>query len=47
MPKIVPVVEGEGEKKAVPALCYKILRELGSYDLFVATPLVAKGVVIC
>ena len=44
MPKIVPVVEGEGEKKAVPALCYKILHELGRYDLFVSTPLVAKGV---
>ena len=44
MPKIVPIVEGEGEKRAVPALCYKILHELGRHDIFVAPPLVAKGV---
>ena len=44
MPKIVPIVEGEGEKKAVPALCYKILHELERYDIFVAVPIVVKGV---
>ena len=43
MPRIVPIVEGEGEKEAVPKLCYKILTEIGQYNVRVAVPLVVKG----
>lgn len=44
MPKIVPVVEGVGEKYAIPALCNKLLREYNRYDIHVDNePIEAKG----
>ena len=43
MLKIVPIVEGVGEKYAVPALCAKLLREQNRYDIHVDEPVEAKG----
>lgn len=43
MPKIVPIVEGEGEVEAVPRLLGKLLNEMGRYDLPIARPKNANG----
>ncbi len=43
MPKIVPIVEGPGEVKAVPKLLMKILAQMNRYDVQVATPRNALG----
>lgn len=43
MPKIVPIVEGPGEVSAVPTLLWKILIELGRYDVQIAQPKNAHG----
>lgn len=43
MPKIVPIVEGDGEVTAVPALLTKILRQVPRYDIQVARPKSANG----
>ena len=43
MPKIVPIVEGEGEVEAVPKLLGKLLSEMGRYDLAIARPKNANG----
>ena len=43
MPKLVPIVEGDGELKAVPVLLYKLLHELQRYDIHVAEPKPAYG----
>ena len=43
MPKIVPIVEGEGEVEAVPRLLGKLLSENGRYDLPIARPKNANG----
>ena len=43
MPKIVPIVEGVGEVEAVPKLLWKLLIELGRYDIEIAGPKNAKG----
>jgi hypothetical protein len=43
MPKIVPIVEGSGEVEAVPKLLFKILHEMGRYDVFIGEPINAKG----
>lgn len=43
MPKIVPIVEGEGEVEAVPKLLNKVLNELGRYEFTVARPKNANG----
>lgn len=43
MPKLVPIVEGDGEVTAVPVLLYKLLRELQRYDIQVAPPKCAHG----
>lgn len=43
MPKIVPIVEGPGEVEAVPSLLWKLLREMGRYDVQVARPKNAHG----
>ncbi len=44
MPKIVPIVEGLGEVKALPNLLSKILRAQQCYDIFPDQPLNANGV---
>lgn len=41
--KIVPIVEGDGEITAVPALLYRLLREADASDFQVATPKNAHG----
>ena len=38
MPKIVPIVEGEGDLQAVPILLMKILHAMNRYDFFIAPP---------
>lgn len=43
MPKIVPIVEGPGEVEAVPALLWKLLAEIGRYDIQIDTPQNAHG----
>jgi len=43
MPKIVPIVEGQGEFEAVPKLLNKVLNEMGRYEFTVALPKNAKG----
>ena len=43
MPKIVPIVEGDGEVTAVPVLLRKILWQLPRYDIEVARPKNANG----
>ncbi len=43
MANIVPIVEGTGEKSALPNLCHKILHEMERYDISVSVPIVAKG----
>jgi hypothetical protein len=43
MTKIVPIVEGDGEVDAVPKLLFKILHEMGRYDIFIGRARNAKG----
>jgi hypothetical protein len=43
MPKIVPIVEGDGEVTAVPVLLRKLLGEMNRYDIQVVTPKNAHG----
>ena len=43
MPKIVPIVEGQGEVDAVPTLIWKLLREMKRYDIQVARPKNVNG----
>ena len=43
MPKIVPIVEGDGEVEAVPRLLGKMLSGMGRYDLPIARPKNANG----
>lgn len=43
MPRIVPIVEGEGEVEAVPKLLSKLLNEIGRYEITVARPKNANG----
>ena len=43
MPKLVPIVEGNGELKAVPILLYKLLHQLQRYDIHIAEPKPAYG----
>lgn len=43
MPRIVPIVEGDGEVPAVPALLRKILGQATRYDIQVARPKNANG----
>ncbi len=43
MPRIVPIVEGQGEVEAVPKLLNKVLNEMGRYQFTVAPPRNAKG----
>ena len=43
MPKIVPIVEGDGEVTAVPLLLRKILWQIPRYDIQVARPKNANG----
>ena len=41
---IVPIVEGDGEVKAVPRLLHRVLRERhGRYDIRIQTPINARG----
>lgn len=41
--KIVPIVEGDGEVRAVPALLHKVMQHHQRYDLQVALPKNAHG----
>lgn len=43
MPKIVPIIEGDGEVTAVPKLLYRILQQLNRYDIHVSRPKNAHG----
>ncbi len=43
MPKIVPIVEGDGEEKAVPALLSKLLAEMQRFDIYVGDTANAHG----
>lgn len=43
MPKLVPIVEGDGEVTAVPALLRKILTQMVRYDIQIARPKNANG----
>lgn len=43
MPKIVPIVEGDGEMTATPVLFRKLLDEMNRYDIQVASPKNAHG----
>ncbi|HYJ84943.1 MAG TPA: DUF4276 family protein [Pyrinomonadaceae bacterium] len=43
MPKLVPIVEGDGEVSAAPLLIRRILWDLGRYDLPVIAPKNAHG----
>ncbi len=43
MPKIVPVIEGDGEVTAVPALLGRLLNELSRHDVHVGHPKNAHG----
>lgn len=43
MPKIVPIVEGEGEVTALPPLLTNALHRMGVYDISVSLPKNAKG----
>jgi hypothetical protein len=43
MPKIVPIVEGEGEVSAIPKLLFKILYAMERYDILVGDPINASG----
>ena len=43
MPKIVPIVEGDGEVTAVPALLRKLLAAVMRYDIQIAQPKNAHG----
>lgn len=43
MPKIVPIVEGQGEVVSVPILLYKLLHDAERFDIQVARPLNSKG----
>ena len=43
MPKIIPIVEGDGEVTAVPALLRKILVQATRYDIQIARPKNANG----
>lgn len=44
MPKIVPIVEGDGEVTAVPILFRKLLGEMQRYDIQIAPPKNAHGI---
>ncbi len=43
MPKIVPIVEGKGDEKALPLLLRKILCEMNQWDIQIAHPNNAHG----
>ncbi len=43
MLRIVPIVEGPGEVEAVPALLWKLLVEMGRYDIQIEIPQNAHG----
>lgn len=43
MPKIVPIVEGDGEVDAVPALLSKLLAEMQRFDIYVGDVANAHG----
>ena len=43
MPKIVPIVEGDGEVEAVPALLSKLLAEMQRFDIYVGDIANAHG----
>jgi hypothetical protein len=43
VPKIVPIVEGDGDVAALPALLYKLLHEQEIYDVQVEQPKTANG----
>ena len=43
MPKIIPIVEGPGDVTAVPALLWKLLTEMGRYDIQIGPPQNAHG----
>jgi hypothetical protein len=43
VPKLVPIVEGDGEVTAVPVLLYKLLHAMQRYDIQVAPPKCAHG----
>jgi hypothetical protein len=43
MPKIVPIVEGQGEVEALPKLLYKLLSEMERTDILVGRPKNAHG----
>jgi len=43
MPKIVPIVEGEGEVEAVPKLIHKLLKNTQRWDIGVARPKNSNG----
>lgn len=43
MPKIVPIVEGDGEVTAIPVLLRKILWQIARFDIQVARPKNANG----
>lgn len=43
MPRIVPIVEGDGEESAFPVLLAKILKKLKRHDIHIATPKKAHG----
>jgi len=43
VPKIIPIVEGDGEVTAVPALLRKILVQATRYDIQIARPKNANG----
>src|SRR5689334_222112 len=43
MPKIVPIVEGDGEVEAVPILIHKLLTAMERWDIQIAKPKNAHG----
>ena len=43
MPKIVPIVEGNGEAAALPKLLYRLLHKNQRYDIHITTPKNASG----
>jgi hypothetical protein len=43
MLKIIPIVEGPGDEAAVPALLWKLLTEMGRYDIQIGQPQKANG----
>ena len=42
-PKLIAIVEGEGDVNAVPILLRRILWELGRYDVEVQSPIRSGG----